>query len=437
MKKIVNNIQFRFFLGILLTASALFASCEDKDKQSAVTINSVWTNQLDTESAPITASYNGLWVRLEGSGFSGLQAIYCNGVKCDFQPTFVTENYITFQIASSVPQNSDVKEETDRGVIRVLTNHGEGIYRDFLFKDKNKMPAISGVSYTLPEVGDVITIEGNNLENTTEVYFPAAAGEVAADPLTIAADTRSVRVTVPAGTGDTSGAIRIVCNGDPFYSPNYMFFRKGVFIRTFSEADIITGNQSHTKYVGKEKVAAATGLSQNPENAISWKTSPANVPIGTGYFGYVRLLANKGFRWLIENSDGAITGGMKLADLAIQFDLYCNVPWSSGSLVLRMDKDRSGANQQFIYNLSPWSVGSPYTFAGWRTMTVKFSQFNGLQMGTLSDYIDLLETSPSRQQIFGFINADVNGDGHTANPIENFQMFMADVRLVPITVPEQ
>jgi hypothetical protein len=69
-------------------------------------------------------------------------------------------------------------------------------------------------------------------------------------------------------------------------------------------------------------------------------------------------------------------------------------------------------------------------------MTVKFSQFNGLQLGTLSDYIDLLETNASRQQIFGFVNYDVNADGHTANVIEGFQMFMANVRLVPITVPE-
>ncbi len=437
MKKRMNNIQFRFLLGIFLIVSVFFVSCEDNDGQGAVTIDSVWTNQLDVESAPISASYNGLWVRVAGRGFSGLQTIYCNGVKCDFQPTFVTENYITFQIASTVPQNSDVEDEAERGTIRVVTSHGEGIYRDFLFKDKNKMPAISGVSYTLPEVGDVITIEGNNLENTTEVYFPAATGEVAADPSTIVPKTRSVQVTVPAGTGDASGAIRIVCNGDPFYSPSYMFFRKGVFFHTFQEEGIKTGSQGNVKYYdSKEEVATATGLSQNPEKAISWGASPATVSVGSGYFGYVRLLANKGFRWLIENSDGAITGGMKLADLAIQFDLYCNVPWSSGALVLRMDKDRSGTNQQFIYNLSPWSVGSPYTFTGWRTMTVKFSQFNGLQLGTLSDYIDLLETNSGRQQIFGFINYDVNADGHTANVIEGFQMFMANVRLVPITVPE-
>jgi hypothetical protein len=97
-----------------------------------------------------------------------------------------------------------------------------------------------------------------------------------------------------------------------------------------------------------------------------------------------------------------------------------------------MDKDRSGANQQFIYNLSPWSVSSPYTFTGWRTMTVKFSQFNGLNWVHLVSISDLLETNSSRQQIFGFINAD----GHTANVIEGFQMFMANIRLVPTTVPD-
>jgi hypothetical protein len=159
-----------------------------------------------------------------------------------------------------------VENEAERGTIRVVTSHGEGIYRDFIFKDKNKMPAISGVSYTLPEVGDVITIEGNNLENTTEVYFPAATGEVAADPSTIVPKTRSVQVTVPVGTGDASGAIRIVCNGDSFYSPSYMFFHKGVFFHTFQEEGIKTGNQGNVKYYySKEEVATATGLSQNPE----------------------------------------------------------------------------------------------------------------------------------------------------------------------------
>jgi hypothetical protein len=72
-------------LGIFLIVSVFFVSCEDNQGQGAVSIDSVWTNQLDVESSPITASYNGLWVRLEGSGFSGLQTIYCNGVKCDFQ----------------------------------------------------------------------------------------------------------------------------------------------------------------------------------------------------------------------------------------------------------------------------------------------------------------------------------------------------------------
>ena len=431
MKKIImKNI-------IILSAILCLASCEDKDAGGTPVINSVWTNQLDVESTPIEASYNELWVRLEGSGFGGLQAIYCNGVRCDFQPTFITDNYITFQISTNVPQNSDVEDEAERGTIRVVTNHGEGIYRDFLFKDKNKMPEISGVSNTLPEVGDVITIEGNNLENTTEVYFPSASGEVAAT--TITAETRRVQVTVPAGTGDTSGAIRIVCNGDVYYSPRYMFFRKGVFISTFTDKygdnDIITAAQSHVKFAGKEAVAAATGLAQNPDNAISWKSAPATVSTGSGYFGYVRFLLYNGIRKVID--EGAIAGTTPLKDLAIQFDLYCNKPWSSGVVVLRINKDQSGINQAAIYNLAPWSASNPYAFtSGWRTQTVRFAQFPSIGESTaIADYIDNLKTN-NRITIFGFINDDCNKDGHTPSVIDGFQMFMANVRIVPVTVPE-
>ncbi|MDR3118716.1 MAG: glycan-binding surface protein [Mediterranea sp.] len=439
MKKKIQHIQYRFLAGILLTIAFCFASCEDKDAGGVPVINSVWTNQLDVESTQIEATYNDLWVRLEGSGFSGLKAIYCNGVRCSFQPTFVTENYITFQIPTSVPQNSDVEDENERGTIRVVTSYGEGIYRDFLFKDKNKMPAISGVSNTLPEVGDVIIIEGNNLENTTEVYFPAAEGEVQVAPSDITAETRRIQVTVPASTGNMSGAIRIVCNGDTYYSPSYMFFRKGVFISSFTDKygdkEIITGTQSQTRFVGKEAVAAATGLARNPDNAISWKASPTTVNIGSGYFGYVRFLLYNGIRKVID--EGAIAGQTPLKDLAIQFDLYCNVPWSSGVVVLRINKDQSGINQAAIYNLAPWNTSNPYIFtSGWRTQTVKFSQFPSIgESTTIADYIDNLKTN-NRITIFGFINDDCNKDGHTPTQIDNFQMFMANIRIVPITVPE-
>jgi hypothetical protein len=307
------------------------------------------------------------------------------------------------------------------------------------------MPAITSVSYTLPQPGDRIFISGNNLENTTEVYFPGPNGEVTAN--IINTSKTKVYVTVPKGVGKVSGAIRIVCNGDEFYSPKYMFFKKGIFISTFNEPDVVKfsgGGESNTQRLATRKaVLNATGLraSSNPESAIAWGTKPADVLVASGnnaQYSHIKFLVNKGFRNVIANSEGAITESSVIKDLAIQFDLYMLTPWTSGVIAVKMNKDQKGMNSSNIHNLAPWSVDKPFAFdSGWQTMTVKFSQFPGLVTSqTLGEYIALLETNANRQQLLGFYNFDVNTDGHTPTPIPGFQMFIANVRLVPITVPE-
>ena len=51
-------------------------SCSDDDDD--VRIYSVWSNMLNEEAKQITSVYTGTWIRLDGSGFSGLKAIYFN-----------------------------------------------------------------------------------------------------------------------------------------------------------------------------------------------------------------------------------------------------------------------------------------------------------------------------------------------------------------------
>ena len=436
--KTINNIQRKFLYGIVIMFAFVLASCED-DKSNEVVIYGIYTNQLDTESTQIISSYNEVWVRIEGSGFTGLQAIYCNGIQCYFLPTFVTDKYITFQISTNVLQAEDV-EESVRGTIRVVTNHGEAIYRDFLFKDVNKRPSITNISHTLPEPGDVIFIEGNNLTSTSEVYFPAEDGEVAATEFTVF-DARIIGVTVPAGVGNTSGAIRIVSNGDSFYSPNYMFYRKGMMMDTFTGDVMIAGGSSNFKvYANRAEIAAATGLSRNPEYAMSFGAAPADVPVAgnnNAQYGHFKFWGNKALELAMANSDGALTESTSMQNLAIQFDLYMLTPWTSGAIVLKIDKNQAGVNSQVIRNITPWNADNSYTFeSGWRTITVKFSEFPSLPASTLGAYIDWYNTPGNRESLFGFYNFDVNNDGHTASTIAGFQMFMANIRMVPVTVPE-
>lgn len=80
---------------------------------------------------------------------------------------------------------------------------------------------------------------------------------------------------VPEGVGDVSGSIRVVSSeGDSFYSPDYMFYRKGIFLSTFSEEERkderVTGDalsQSNMKMFTKESPStSAADNSDNPAN---------------------------------------------------------------------------------------------------------------------------------------------------------------------------
>ena len=73
--KITDKILTNLCLSTLLLFS-LFSvfSCSDDDDD--VRIYSVWSNMLAEEARQITSVYTGTWIRVDGSGFSGLQAIY-------------------------------------------------------------------------------------------------------------------------------------------------------------------------------------------------------------------------------------------------------------------------------------------------------------------------------------------------------------------------
>lgn len=423
-----------------------FTSCEKDNENESVTIDSVWLNMNGVESTQINSCFTTQWIRLEGSGFDGLTEIYCNGVRASFSSILNTSKYITFQVPSVVPIEREITDETIKNTIRIVTTHGEYTYRDFKFKDKNKMPGINSVSYTIPKPGEKIYLDGLYLDATTEIYFPGASGEVQATNFTILNDKR-IEVTVPAGVGSVSGAIRIVADGDIYYSPAYMFFTQGIFLKTFTETDVMVPSSSNPLsytysnakvYSDPTQIATLTGLTNNPDNIIAIPEVAKNIATTTSTgisSNFFKFYAYKGINKIIANSNGAITTASKLENLAIQFDLYMKNPWNSGVIAFKMNKNNNGKNAQYIYNVAPWTTTTPYTFTnGWRTITIKFSDFPSLALGTLGSYITTTTTG-NFEAMIAFANVDMNADGHTPQALTNFQMYVANVRIVPTTTP--
>jgi len=430
-------INIKLIWGLLLLFPLLLTSCEDDDDN--VVINSVWLNMNGVESTQIKSCFTGQWIRLDGSGFDGLQGIYCNGYRADFSPILNTNNYITFQIPSGTPMAQEIEDESIKNTIRIVTTHGEYTYKDFIFKDKNKMPGINSVSYTFPKPGDKIYLEGLYLSNASEVYFPSTSGEIEATEFTVISD-KKIEVTVPAGVGKVSGSIRIVSLDDSYYSPGYMFYNKGIFLKTFTEDVMVPGTYSNTKiYSDPIEIAAITGLSNNPEYIIAIPEVAKDIPVASGNgisSNFFKFYAYKGFNNVIANSDGEITKNTSIANLAIQFDLYMPNSWISGAIPFKMNKNSNAVNAQYVYHITPWTTNTAFTFeTGWKTITVNFSDFPGLALGTLEAYINTI-TNNKYESLIAFANYDMNGDGHTPRALTNFQMFIANVRLVPTTTPD-
>lgn len=443
----MNTINIKLIFSLFILFPLFFTSCETDDNTKILTINSVWLNKNGIESTQINSCFTGDWIRLEGTGFDDVIAIYCNNVKASFSSILNTSNYITFQVPLGVPIEREITDETIKNTIRIVTTHGEFIYRDFKFKDKNKMPGINSVSYTLPKPGEKIYLDGLYLDATTEIFFPGSSGEVKATDFTIINDKR-IQVTVPTGVGSVSGAIRIIADGDTYYSPAYMFYTQGIFLKTFTETDVMVPSAtspamsytySNAKvYSDPTQIAALTGLTNNPDNIVAIPEIAKNIATTTSTSissNFFKFYAYKGFNKIIANTVSGITKASKLENLAIQFDVYMKNPWNSGVVVFKMNKNNSGKNAQYIFNAAPWTTSTPYTFEnGWRTITIKFSDFPSLALGTLESYINTITTS-NYEAMIAFANVDMNADGHTPQALTNFQMFIANVRIVPITKP--
>ena len=361
---------------LLFSLSGMF-SCSDDDDD--VRIYSVWSNMLGEDARQITSVYTGTWIRLDGSGFSGLRAIYCNGLQVtEYNSTYMSDSHLTFKVPSGVPMAHEIEDESVRNTIRILTSHGEGVYRNFIFKDVNKMPSVTDVSYTLPEAGDFITIMGKYLNSTSAVYFPGNDGNEVQVPyiegnedLVISGDGAQVTVRVPEGVGERSGSLRIEMAeiGDNYYTPNYMFHDKAMFVHDYDGTSALNyGVSSGAPMNCAYYPADAPEASEVPAGAKAYVFSipagaPATFPVvadNNSPFGYFRFNTGKQLEYLIGQSNGEFARETDARKVALQADIYMNHDWSTGIVGWRMNKNGGRGNGESAWNVASWTNNKPY-----------------------------------------------------------------------------
>ena len=434
----------------------------DQAEASAVPKVPVLNSVADVDNVLINQSYVNRHIVLNGRYLSGVRELYCNGVAItDFEQN---QTQIKFLIPRTLPCGDDVPQ-VERDQIRVVSNNGEeNLAFTFL-----GLPQILDISYTLPVSGDEIIVKGRNLGTGIKVYFPSnvEGEEVLADKVMVL-NSSEIKVIVPEGVGDRFGSIHVVDGDLHAYTPQYMFYNHGIICSEFAvddyeypntELELEKGDISGAKvYDNVANLSPSVkdfisdgGTLRLPSHYLAFKSSISDIePMtdesnnGKPYDvtnGRIKFSAVTHLKKLLDGGKLlGITGDTPLSELALQIDVWMSQPWTSGALCWRNNKNMANSREhtQFI---SPWTPGKEdFTFAyGWRTVTIPFTLFASESSSlvnrckTLSKYLDYYKTA---LQMLSFSNWDANHDGHISTLLQNFQMNISNIRLVPYAAVE-
>ena len=388
------------------------------------------------------ASYNDR-ICIEGKYIATASEVYCNGVKVEnFEKG---QDKIVLTVPEGLPVGGNVTNPEDRNKVRIVTAYDEPCTYDFIFRPYT--PTVSAISNKMPVPGGYFYLEGQYLK---EEYITAIRlGDADLTFEEVAGREGSVlKVTVPENVPcNHSCPLTIVSEDLEIVVEKYMCYAEGVFLRTFSkeEQGNVGNNQLATIYHTMESRPVSIDASLPcPEYVLSLGDGQKTLPTGGSAasetnFSFFRFSGADCFKRVMDNNSSL--AATPLEDLPIQLEVYMNKPWTSGFLAWRFDKNggsSSKKNSARTYNIMPWTNDTPFTFDyGWRTITIPFTSFTGMittKVATLEDLYGELYTIGTKgsHAMLNMFNYDIQEDGRIYSSVENFQLNIANVRIVPI-----
>lgn len=327
-------------------------------------------------------------------------------------------------------------------------------------------PTITDVDRTMPNVGELITLTGRNLQFVDHIYLPTANGEMEVSDFV--PGSRQICFRLPSGDF-TQGSIRCQSTSAHVscYSPAYMFCHDCVFFHNFSQSGAkapYKGTEfeytissmgtlrDHVSNIGSKNLPVAHSLRtadsnvSHPDSLLSFfGDGPTTWPVATTTdpsAGYLRFSSADRFQYVADHSKGLVTSRSRCADLAIQMDIYVYTNgeplWNTGYLSYRLNKDQSSLTSTMTANVAMWDSQQPVSFAdGWKTLTIPLTAFrfvaNDATM-TLGGLIGQLKSS-NLQTILKLVNYPLDAL-HPARDLNSFQFSLANIRLVPYATPQ-
>ncbi|MDR0824449.1 MAG: glycan-binding surface protein [Prevotella sp.] len=436
-----NIIYKNFWTSLLLAGIFVFAlmslnSCKDDDnenggnnKQMLITKVYLEDAQSSVPDREVTFGRIGQLLRLEGSGFAGVQKVYINGYNVMFNPVYVTDNNILVQIPRGTPTMDaadDVRNTIimEKGSIRYI----------YSFDIRDAAPSITSISHTMPVAGDVITIYGSGLQGVTSVVFPGdvtvTTGIVSDDE-----DGKFCTVTVPAGVSNDGGAIKIISANGGAYSPSYFNFKKGL-IQNFDDVNNYSWASNMDGSAVLSSVIPTSGDGPKSQNNYQCFNTDGKT-----------IATNGDVRYWTNSADwpsallSVIPAGTSTSNCGVQMDIYVEGVWNSG--VIRMVMADGSGTERYCMIYRPWYKDAavvPFENPGcWFTITLPFSDSSDYEGKTFDDVVSSMVKASYKQAGPWFHNIGVPGASGQPAIVEpeatTVKIYFDNIRVVPLDTP--
>src|SRR6185437_3845054 len=259
----------RLLLFLVSLAALAQLACKKSESGSPVVTHVRLVDPAKADSF-FTQAKPGTLIDIQGSGFSGLQAVYFNDTSAYFNPVYTTNNNIIITIPGYAQTSATKSNATN--TIKLVTSHGTTIYAFKLVLDA---PVI--YSITLDNTGKLLYINGNNLLGVQKITFPVPNPDTA---LSYKVDTSGKLVTavIPPGVA-THDSIRVYCTFGVASFP----YPPPMTISSVSNENAIAGDTitiNGTNFSGITSVTFPGGLVVNNPTVLNIGQMTVAVPAG-------------------------------------------------------------------------------------------------------------------------------------------------------------
>ncbi|MGB4413545.1 MAG: glycan-binding surface protein [Paludibacter sp.] len=432
MKNSLNKYSWTLLVLLgLMVCTIGFTSCKGNDDLVSDTPLSITAVYLEDAASTVPDrkvefARIGQTLRLEGSGFLGLEKIYINGHVTSFNPALATDNNMLVSIGGETPT---VDSDPEKRNTIILEKNGEQYVYQFVIRDS--APTITNISHTMPQAGERITLYGTGLQGITSVTFP---GGVVVTQGIVSDDEEGTfcMVTVPDGVSAEGGSLLVTGANGGTYSPAYFNFKKGL-LHNFDDVN----NASWSNGEISDDLSALIPSSGNGpksqgiyrslnKNAKTMAASDAAIDI-------TRYWINNAVWATILNST-VIPGSTSSDQVAVQMDIYVEGEWKSGDIRFVVADGYGASRYCMIY--APWeSQGKRVPFVNpghWFTITLPFSNSADFEGVDFQGILTVIAGVTYAQAGPWLENGPVNGVAAEASSVN---VYFDNIRVVPLNTP--